>query len=128
VTTPSPLPSEVEAPRSRLDRALDAVPRLLAHKIHIGFLAVLGIWLIAVPLIPGTEAFRPSATAELIGGNWTNVSSAIGACIAAGAGLAVHRAVQHHRRAAETMHRLVADLHQAHLPHLYNEHNEKETP
>ena len=40
----------------------------------------LGVYLIVLPL-PG---FAVSANAELIGGNYTNVTSDIGACIAAG--------------------------------------------
>lgn len=120
----APAPPGDTPPPSRLDRALDAIPRLLAHKAHIAFLGLLGIWLIAIPLLPGTEAIRPTATAELIGGNWTNVSSAIGACIAAGAGLAVHRHQKARRRAEDALHRLVADLHRVHLPHLYDDTGE----
>ncbi|WP_280725127.1 hypothetical protein [Kitasatospora sp. MAA4] len=121
---PTPLHDPADQPpRSRLDRALDAVPRLLAHRIHILFLGVLGLWLIAVPLLPGTGAIRPSATAELIGGNWTNVSSAIGACIAAGAGLAAHHEARRHRRIAEAAHALVAELHSAHIHTTTNEEN-----
>lgn len=73
---------------------LDRVPEYLASKVHIIFLIALGLWLIVVPLIPGTEAIRPSEFAELIGGNWTNVSSALGACIAAGASLKAHSVVK----------------------------------
>jgi hypothetical protein len=83
---------------------------VLAHKAHILFLVSLGLWLIVVPLIPGTEAVRPSEFAELIGGNWTNVSSALGACIAAGASLKAHSEAKKHRALAERMHELLTEL------------------
>jgi hypothetical protein len=69
-----------DAPKSRVDRALQWVPRLLSSKPHVVLLMVLGIYLIALPLF----GVRVSANAELIGGNYTNVTSDIGACIAAG--------------------------------------------
>lgn len=41
-------------------RALDAVPRILAHDLHILGLALLGLWLVAVPLLePGVESRTP---------------------------------------------------------------------
>ena len=121
MTLPPP-PTDTPPPRSRAQRAMDAIPRLLSSKAHIVFLGLLGLWLIVVPLLPGTKSFRPSATAELIGGNWTNVSSAIGACIAAGAGLAIHhkvRALHHEMRQdrikAEQSHLLIEQLHTHHI-------------
>ncbi|HEX9063694.1 MAG TPA: hypothetical protein VF843_01220 [Streptosporangiaceae bacterium] len=67
-------------PQSRLDRALQWVPRVLSSKPHILWLMLLGVYLIVLPLI----GIAVSAKAELIGGNYTNVTSDIGACIAAG--------------------------------------------
>ncbi|MDH6108855.1 hypothetical protein P3T36_002986 [Kitasatospora sp. MAP12-15] len=72
---------------------------------------MLGVWLIAVPLIPGTGSFRPSAFSELIGGNWTNIASAIGACIAAGAATAAHGEARKNRHMAERIHHLLTELH-----------------
>jgi len=69
-----------EAPRSRIDQILQWVPRLLASKPHVVWLIALGVYLIIVPL----AGINVSAKAELIGGNYTNVTSDIGACIAAG--------------------------------------------
>jgi hypothetical protein len=94
-----------------LTRILDRVPNALAHRIHILFLVALGIWLIVIPLIPGTEVIRPSEFAELIGGNWTNVSSALGACIAAGASLKAHSVVKEHKELAQRTHTLISELH-----------------
>jgi hypothetical protein len=89
---------------SRLDRALARVPAALAHKSHILFLIGLGTWLVLVPVIPGTDAIRPSAFAELIGGNWTNIASALGASIAAGAALATERHARHNRKNIQRIH------------------------
>ncbi|MFD7015686.1 hypothetical protein [Streptomyces sp. NPDC059928] len=57
------------------------LPRALASKARAVFLIALGTYLIALPL---AHIHTPSATAEPIGGNYTNVTSDVGACIAAG--------------------------------------------
>jgi hypothetical protein len=69
-----------DAPRSRIDRILQWVPRILSSKPHVIVLMGLGIYLIVLPLV----GLKVSANSELIGGNYTNVTSDIGACIAAG--------------------------------------------
>jgi predicted phage tail protein len=61
-------------------RTLNAVPRLLSSKTHVIFLFALGVYLVLLPLF----GVKVSAKSELIGGNYTNVTSDIGACIAAG--------------------------------------------
>jgi hypothetical protein len=96
-------------PVGKLETCLNAVPRALASRGHILFLIILGVWLIVTPLVPGTEAIRPSNAAELIGGNWTNVSSALGACIAAGASLKAHSEAKRHRHLAERIHALLTE-------------------
>jgi hypothetical protein len=67
-------------PQGTFDRILQWVPRLLASKPHVVALTLLGVYLVVLPLVGITV----SAKAELIGGNYTNVTSDIGACIAAG--------------------------------------------
>ena len=69
-----------DSPDSRFDRILQWVPRILSSKPHIVWLMALGLYLIVLPLV----GIAVSAKAELIGGNYTNVTSDIGACIAAG--------------------------------------------
>jgi len=69
-----------ETPRSAIDRILQWVRRLLSSKPHVVLLMVLGVYLIVLPLC----GVKVSSSAELIGGNCTNVTSDIGACIAAG--------------------------------------------
>lgn len=69
-----------DTPRSRLDRVLQWVPRILSSKSHVIALMALGVYLILLPLL----GVMVSAKAELIGGNYTNVTSDIAASIAAG--------------------------------------------
>ncbi|MHB8294263.1 MAG: hypothetical protein ACYDH5_06460, partial [Acidimicrobiales bacterium] len=81
-------------PKSRLERALGLVPRALSSKTHVIFLMVLGIYLVVLPVL----GVVVSAKAELIGGNYTNVTSDVGACIAAGGTLhLVRQARKRHR-------------------------------
>jgi hypothetical protein len=69
-----------ESAGSFFTRALQWVPRILSSKPHIVWLMALGVYLIVLPLL----GVAVSAKSELIGGNYTNVTSDIGACIAAG--------------------------------------------
>ncbi len=80
------------APQSRLDKALAFVPRVLSSHAHIIFLGCLGIYLVLLPLV----GVHVSSKSELIGGNYTNVTSDLGACIAAG--LTVHLVKRDRRR------------------------------
>jgi len=82
-------------PQSRLDKILAVVPRALSSHAHIIILFCLGIFLVGLPLV----GVNVSAKAELIGGNYTNVTSDLGACIAAG--LTVHLVKREHRRSRE---------------------------
>jgi len=83
-----------------LVRVLNAVPRLLASKIHVGFLFGLGVFLVLLPL----AGVHVSSDAELIGGNYTNVTSDLGACIAAGGTVHIIKRNRDHRKQ-------IADLH-----------------
>jgi hypothetical protein len=94
-------------PESVLDRTLAFVPRVLSSHAHIIFLACLGVFLVVLPLV----GVNVSARAELIGGNYTNVTSDLGACIAAG--LTVHL-VKRDRRRSREMQEMFAHLHRRH--------------
>lgn len=59
--------------------------QLLSGKWHVGALAILGIYLVVLPLL----GVQVPAKAELIGGNYTNVISAIAAGLASGIGVSV---------------------------------------
>jgi hypothetical protein len=80
------------APQTQLDKVLAILPRALSSHVHIIFLAILGVFLVLLPLL-GVDV---SAKAELIGGNYTNVTSDLGACIAAG--MTVHLVRREHSR------------------------------
>jgi len=95
------------APQTRLDKILAFVPRALSSHAHIIFLGMLGTYLVLLPLF----GVAVSAKSELIGGNYTNVTSDLGACIAAG--LTVHL-VKRDRRGAARMEELVQTLHARH--------------
>jgi hypothetical protein len=96
-----------DAPKSRVDRALQWVPRLLSSKPHVVLLMALGIYLIVLPLL----GVRVSANAELIGGNYTNVTSDIGACIAAGGTLHLISQGRKRQKMEEERLRLVRETH-----------------
>jgi hypothetical protein len=95
------------APDTRLDKLLALVPRALSSHAHIIFLGILGVYLVVLPLL-GVDV---SAKSELIGGNYTNVTSDLGACIAAG--LTVHLVKRERHRSSE-LHMLVSQLHARH--------------
>jgi hypothetical protein len=93
------------APKTLLDKILAWVPRVLSSHAHIIFLGLLGVYLVLLPLL----GVSVSSKAELIGGNYTNVTSDLGASIAAG--LTVHlvrRERKHSRDLEEAFRRLHA--------------------
>lgn len=100
----------------RMDRILQWVPRLLSSKPHVLVLMALGIYLIALPLF----GVRVSANAELIGGNYTNVTSDIGACIAAGGTLHLVNQNRKRRKVEEERLRLAQETHRL-LHHVYRD-------
>lgn len=97
----------MDSPTSRLDRALQWVPRILSSKPHVIALMVLGVYLIILPL----AGVRVSSQSELIGGNYTNVTSDIGACIAAGGTLHLVNQSRKRRRIEEQRLRLAQETH-----------------
>lgn len=96
-----------EVPRSRLDKILQWVPRVLSSKPHVVLLMALGVYLIVLPLV----GVKVSSNAELIGGNYTNVTSDIGACIAAGGTLHLVRQNRGRRRIDEERLQLTRETH-----------------
>jgi hypothetical protein len=96
-----------DEPKSRVDRILQWVPRLLSSKPHVVLLMGLGVYLIVLPIL----GVRVSANAELIGGNYTNVTSDIGACIAAGGTLHLVAQGRKRRKVEEERLRLAQETH-----------------
>jgi hypothetical protein len=105
-----------DTPRSRLDRILQWIPRLLSSKLHVMLLMLLGVYLIILPL----AGLRVGANAELIGGNYTNVTSDIGACIAAGGTLHLIQQGRRRRKVEEERLRLAQQTHRL-LHHVYGD-------
>ncbi len=103
-----------DRPESRFDRALQWVPRILSSKPHIVVLMLLGVYLIVLPLV----GVAVSAKSELIGGNYTNVTSDIGACIAAGGTLHLVNQGRKRQKAEAERLRLLTEVH-ALLHHLH---------
>jgi hypothetical protein len=97
----------IDPPSSRLDRALQYIPRALASKTHVLLLVLLGIFLVVLPLI----GLVVSAQAELIGGNYLNATSDIGACIAAGGTLHLARQEAKRHRLEDERLKLMRELH-----------------
>lgn len=107
--TEASVPGMAENP-SRLERALGVVPRFLASHVHVIWLLGLGFYLIVLPLL----GVNVSSKAELIGGNYTNVTSDIGACIAAGGTLHLVKQQRRRSKVTEATHRIMADLYRSH--------------
>ncbi len=96
-----------EQPQSRIDKILQWVPRLLSSKPHVLLLMGLGVYLIVLPIL----GVRVSSNTELIGGNYTNVTSDIGACIAAGGTLHLVAQGRKRRKVDEERLRLTRETH-----------------
>jgi hypothetical protein len=98
----------MDNPPSRLDRVLQWVPRILSSKPHVVALIVLGVYLIVLPLL----GVMVSARAELIGGNYTNVTSDIAASIAAGGTLHLVNQSRRRRKIDDERLRLARETHE----------------
>lgn len=106
--------TSLATPKTRLERVLQYVPEVLSSKAHVILLGALGVYLVLLPLL----GVAVSAKAELIGGNYTNVTSDIGACIAAGGTLhLVRQSRQRHRLEQERL-ELTRDIHRL-LTHVH---------
>jgi hypothetical protein len=105
-----------DTPRSRVDQMLQWVPRILSSKPHVVVLMGLGVYLIVLPILGVTV----SANAELIGGNYTNVTSDIGACIAAGGTLHLVNQSRKRRKMDEERLMLARETHRL-LHHVYGD-------
>lgn len=85
-----------------MNNALGKFTELLASKLHISALTLLGIYIIVLPL----AGIHVPIKWELVGGNYTNVTSDIAACIAASLTVKVHS--QH-----KSLHAKIASLENA---------------
>jgi hypothetical protein len=105
-----------DRPAKRFDRILQWIPRILSSKPHVVLLVLLGLYLVVLPLF----GIVVSQKSELIGGNYTNVTSDIGACIAAGGTLHLISQGRRRLRAEEERTRILRDIHdKIHQIHLH---------
>ena len=104
-------------------RALNAVPRILSSKIHIVLLFALGLYIVVLPLL----GVAVSQTSMLIGGNYENTTSDIGACIAAGGTVHLIKRNRTRHAAAEAHEARIEASQQAVHDHLGTGHVVKET-
>lgn len=76
------------------------IPRILASKVSQVIFVILFIYLFGFGVLGLVfKSFEPSSQIQLVFGNYTNVLSALGAAIAAGAGVtAVKEGREHHRK------------------------------
>lgn len=95
---------------SRFERVLGAIPAFLSSHFHVIWLLGLGVYLIVLPLC----GIYVSPKAELIGGNYTNVTSDIGACIAAGGTVHLVKRQRRQSKVTEATHKIMADLYRSH--------------
>lgn len=107
-------PGAVEDP-TRFERALGGIPVFLSSHVHVVLLLGLGFYLIVLPLL----GVGVSTKSELLGGNYTNVTSDIGACIAAGGTVHLVKRQRERSKVAEATHKIMADLYRSHAgtPH-----------
>jgi len=94
---------------------LEKIPIWLSSKTSIMIYMFLFFYLVVFALlsivIPDINHLQPTATVQLILGNYTNVLSALGASIAAGGGVIIGSHVKKLHQKNEVLHKTVIDLH-----------------
>lgn len=82
----------------KLSSLFDRLPAILSSRVSIFIYLFLFFYLVVYALVctlvPALNGYAPPDSTQLIMGNYTNVLSALGASIAAGAGSAVHASVK----------------------------------
>ncbi|MDL2318677.1 hypothetical protein LJC74_06335 [Eubacteriales bacterium OttesenSCG-928-A19] len=100
----------------RLDRLLQRIPGVLSSKpsilIYIFLFFYLVLFALLCAVVPALTPLAPSETMQLIMGNYTNVLSALGASIAAGAGVSAHQSMKALHARHSTLEKLVVELHE----------------
>jgi hypothetical protein len=89
------------------------IPALISSKFSIVIFLLLFVYLVIFGIlgqIPSLKFLEPSSISQLILGNYTNVLSALGAAIAAGTGVSIHKKVKQHKAAQDEMKETLARL------------------
>lgn len=96
----------------KINKLFQVIPRVLSSNVSIFIFIFLFVYLVVFGLIGlFAKAVAPSSEAQLILGNYTNVTSALGAAIAAGASTAVHSSVKKLHARHDKLERSLAELH-----------------
>lgn len=100
---------------SWFDALMQRLAKMLSSKVSIIIYLFLFVYLVVfallAALVPALSGIAPSADTQLIMGNYTNVLSALGASIAAGAGVAAHRSVKRLHDRHDALQKSIAELH-----------------
>lgn len=84
--------------RKTFIKIMDKIPDWLNSELSMFIYLFLFFYLIVLAMfaifIPGLSFLKPSSDMQLIWGNYTNVLGALGASIAAGSGLTVHKSLK----------------------------------
>jgi hypothetical protein len=100
--------------KTTIGKANRIFSEVLSGKISIIIYVLMFIYLVPIALIgliPALSWLEPSANAMLIGDNYTSVLAALGASIAAGAGVATHRHIKKMNRRHAELEKSLAELH-----------------
>ena len=100
-----------------IKKFLGKIPELLSSNVSIFIFLFLFIYLVLFGVIGlfstwFAKSFAPSANMQLVLGNYTNVTSALGAAIAAGASTATHASLKKLHNKHDDLRQRVEDLHQ----------------
>lgn len=95
-----------------MKKFIDLIPRVLSSTPAIFIFLFLFVYLVIFGLIGiFAKNLAPSADMQLVLGNYTNVTSALGAAIAAGASTAVHSSVKKLHARHDELKKSLEDLH-----------------
>ena len=104
-----------------MKKFLAKIPEILSSNVSIFIFVFLFIYLVLFGLLGiFAKNLAPSSNIQLVLGNYTNVTSALGAAIAAGASTAVHASVKKLHDKHNELKKSLDDLHAKH-DDLHNE-------
>lgn len=99
----------------KLDQILGKIPAILSSRgsifIYLFLFFYLVIFAILCLVVPLLNPLAPTSDAQLILGNYTNVLSALGASIAAGAGVASHNSMKEMHKKHDRLEKRIEELH-----------------
>ena len=105
-----------EGTLKQVQKILSAIPCLLSSHIsifiYLFLFCYLVLWAVIAKLVPALQSTAPSSDSQLILGNYTNVLSALGASIAAGAGTQIHKSIKQLHNKHEELRQSIHELHQ----------------